>query len=103
LGRAAAAFAAMLLGAGIGAHGVVGCANQPTVLLHMQGEQTEALVTVNDRYMGKLGEVVRRGIRLPAGSYRVTVEMVGCFPYDELVEVQEEPLTLQVKLVPIPD
>ena len=93
----------VVLGAALAASGVVGCPSQRTVLMHMQGEQTDALVTINDRYVGKLGEIVRRGIKLPPGSYRVTVEMVGYFPYDELVEVEEEPVTLSVKLVPIPD
>ena len=91
------------LGAALGPLGVVGCTNQRTVLMHMQGEQTDALVTINDRYVGKLGEIVRRGIKLPPGTYRVTVEMVGYFPYDELLEVVEEPVTLPVRLVPIPD
>ena len=104
--RAAAAGAlgtSLMLGLAAGASAVAGCANQQTVLLRMQGEQTDALVTINDRYVGKLGEIVRRGIRLPPGPYRITIEQVGYFNYDELIQVQDEPVNLSVKLVPVPD
>lgn len=82
---------------------VTGCPSQPSVLVKLQGEADDALVTINDRYVGKLGELRRRGIKLPPGTYRVTIEQVGYFPWDRLVEVGAEPLSVDVELVAIPD
>lgn len=82
---------------------LAGCAHQATVLVKLQGAEEDALVTINDRYIGKLSVLERRGIKLPPGTYRVTVEKVGFFPWDDLVEVGEEPLHVAVELTPIPD
>jgi hypothetical protein len=73
------------------------------VVVKLQGEDDDALVTINDRYVGKLDVLSRRGIKLAPGTYRVTVEKVGYFPWDELVEVGDQPLIVDVDLVAIPD
>jgi hypothetical protein len=82
---------------------VSGCASQRTVVLKLHGAEADALVTINDRYVDRLETLSRRGIALPPGTYRVTVEKVGFFPWDELVEIDEQPVERQVELTRIPD
>ena len=78
-----------------------GCATKKS-LMQLKGGESDALVTVNDHYIGKLGRL-QHGIRLEPGEYRVTVEKLGYFPFDQLVEVGEQPAQVEVELVPIPD
>ena len=81
-----------------------GCGAPPQVLVRFSGEPTDALVTINDRYIGKLGRLARRGIKLPPGQYRVTVEQTGYFPHDQLVTVAEDSrITVAVELTEVPD
>lgn len=75
----------------------------PPVLLRLKGNLDGALVTINDRYVGRLEQLRARGIALPPGEYRVTVEQVGYFPWDQLITVEEQPVELDVRLTPIPD
>ncbi len=82
---------------------LLGCAAGRTTVLRVQGVEHDALVTINDRYVGTLGELSRRGVALPPGQYRITVEKVGYFPHDELVEVGAEPMAMRVELVQVPD
>jgi hypothetical protein len=92
------------LGAILGALLTSGCPSQPTVLLRFSGEPVDALVTVNDRYIGKLGRLSRRGIKLPPGQYRVTVEQTGYFSFDRLLQVDEDSaITVAVELTEVPD
>jgi len=72
-------------------------------MLHVAGSEADALVTINDRYVGKLVELSKRGIRLPAGTYRITIEQAGFFPYDEIITASGEPINIQATLVAIPD
>ena len=82
----------------------VACGAPPSVMLRLSGTPGDALVTVNDRYIDKLGRVSQRGIKLPPGSYRLTVEQVGFFPHDEIVEIEaDKPRQLKVQLQPIPE
>jgi hypothetical protein len=84
----------------------LGCAGEPrTVSLRVAGAPGDASVTVDDRYIGAFGYVVKRGVALPPGKHRITVEKTGFFPWDRLVEVHEgDPLlSLDVTLVKIPD
>ena len=78
-----------------------GCATKKS-LMRLTGGESEALVTVNDRYIGKLGRL-QHGIRLEPGEYRVTVEKVGFFPFDQLVTVGDQPAQVEVELTPVPD
>ncbi|MCA9556523.1 MAG: hypothetical protein KC933_41245 [Myxococcales bacterium] len=82
------------------------CAGPARVRVQFAGAPPEALVTVDDRYIGKLGRLQKAGgIELPEGTHRVTVEAVGFFPHDQLVEVSAEapPPPVQVELEAIPD
>ncbi len=82
---------------------LVGCRG-PRVLLRLDGNVDRALVTVNDRYIGRLEQLRTRGIALPPGEYRITVEQVGYFPWDRLIYVEDQPeLEMDVQLTPIPD
>jgi hypothetical protein len=75
----------------------------PTVSLRMQGTPREASVTIDDEYVGPLEVVAVRGVALPLGKHRVTVEAPGYFPRDTIVEASSSPIRLDVRLVPVPD
>ena len=81
-----------------------GCRPEP-VTIRFAGGPDDALVTINDRYVDQLGRIEKRGVRLEPGLYRVTVEQVGYFPADVLLEVPDEglPEPVKVELTPIPD
>jgi hypothetical protein len=76
-----------------------------TVSMRMAGGPPNASVTVDDQFVGTLDVVARRGVALPPGRHRVTVEAPGHLPWDKLVEAKEgeAPVRLDVKLVPVPD
>ena len=83
-----------------------GCAGSiQTTSLRMKGNVPAASVTIDDQYIGALAFVARRGVALPPGTHRITVEKAGYFPWDKLVEAKEgqAPIHLQVELVKIPD
>lgn len=75
----------------------------PTVSLRMRGAVGDASVTIDDEYIGALAFVAKRGVALPPGKHRITVERIGYFPWDRLVEAREAPIQLDVALVKIPD
>jgi hypothetical protein len=75
----------------------------PTVSLRVSGNVPDASVTVDDQYLGVLAFVQKRGVAMPVGTHRVTVEKPGYFPWDRLVEAKSAPVHLQVELVKIPD
>ena len=82
----------------------VGGASAPhTVSLRVQGNVPDAQVTIDDQAVGVLAFVASRGVALPPGRHRITVEKPGYFPWDALVEATREPVHLQIALVPIPD
>ena len=99
------AFASVLLALSL----VSSCAFLPysssaqTVSLRVKGNVPDAQVTVDDIPLGALAYVAAHGVALPPGRHRVTVEKVGYFPWDVVLEAQDEPIHLDVKLVPIPD
>ena len=86
---------------------VTACAFIPyapqTVSLRVQGNVADAQVTIDDIPLGALGYVAAHGVALPPGKHRVTVEKAGYFPWDAVLEAKDDPINLQVKLVPIPD
>ena len=80
------------------------CGAPQQVVVHLGGTPADALVTIDDRYVGKLGRLSHSGVALPAGTHRLTVEQVGFFPHDQLLEVHPGAQPhVQVKLVAIPD
>lgn len=62
-----------------------------------------ALVYIDEQYIGTLAYIGARGIRLPEGEHRITVEKAGYFPFDALVVSDREPIHLDVRLQRIPD
>lgn len=76
-----------------------------TTSLRMKGSPPDARVTVDDQHLGALAFVARRGVALPPGRHRVTVEKPGYFPFDRLVVAEEgdPPIELRVTLEKIPD
>jgi hypothetical protein len=83
-----------------------GAAGRPAVSLslsHSSQSPRDAAVTIDEEYIGPLGYVTARGVRLPAGKHRITVEKSGYFPWDRLVEAAGSPIQLNVELTPIPD
>ena len=89
--------------------GVSGCAymmaTPETVSLRVSGARADATVYIDDVYLGDFGFVQARGVAMPPGRHRITVQKAGYFPWDKELEVREgDPLiALQVELVPIPE
>ena len=83
----------------------VGCGATPRHLLRFAGGPDEALVHINDRYVGKLDRLVKQGIKLEPGEYRVTVDAVGYFPHDQLITIEQQtgPQPFRVELEEVPD
>jgi hypothetical protein len=63
----------------------------------------DAAVIIDEEYIGPLGFVAARGVRLPEGEHRITIQKEGYFPFDKLVVAEREPIVLDVELVKIPD
>ncbi len=67
------------------------------------GAPPSALVYIDGQYIGSLAAVVARGVRVPEGKHRLTVEKTGYFPYDTIIESDLEPILVEVELLPLPD
>jgi hypothetical protein len=63
----------------------------------------DASVTIDEQYIGPLAFVAARGVRLPLGEHRITVERDGYFPFDARFVAGRDPIRIQVALVPVPD
>jgi PEGA domain len=63
----------------------------------------DAAVTIDEEYIGPLGYVAARGVRLPVGKHRISIEKPGYFPWDHLVEAGKDPIHFDIELEPIPD
>jgi hypothetical protein len=76
-----------------------------TVSLRLVGTPADARVTIDDQLVGPLSFVSARGVALPPGKHRLTVEAPGYFPVDRMLEAPENgaPIRLDVRLVPVPD
>jgi hypothetical protein len=97
-----------ILAAVLGATALVACgppAAPKTVSMRMAGGPANASVTVDDIFVGTLDVVSRRGVALPPGTHRVSVEAPGHLPWDKVVVAKEgeAAVRLDVKLVPVPD
>jgi len=73
--------------------------------MRMVGSPPNASVTVDDIFVGRLDIVAARGVALPVGTHRISVEAPGYLPWDKMVEAKEGagPLRLEVRLVATPD
>lgn len=76
-----------------------------TVSIRMVGSPPNASVTIDDIFVGRLDAVVARGVALPVGTHRVSVEAPGYLPWDKVIEAKEGagPVRLDVHLLAIPD
>jgi hypothetical protein len=63
----------------------------------------DASVIIDEEYVGPLWMVAARGVRLPVGEHRITVQKQGYFPWDKLVVADRQPIVLDVTLVAVPD
>ena len=63
----------------------------------------DASVWIDEEFVALLGQVAARGVRLPEGEHRITIEREGYFPWDRIVVSDREPIHLDVRLIPIPD
>ncbi len=96
----------VMLAFGCAAIGWTACVSAPrTVSLRIAANVEDALVTVDDQVVGTVKTVEKRGVALPPGTHRITVEQPGYFPHDELLQVKEgDPLVrLQIEMEKIPD
>ena len=95
-------FAVLLVAAACGAPGN---GAKATTSLRMTGSPADARVVVDDQIVGTLDMVRVRGVAMPPGNHRVSVEREGFFPFDTIVEAKEgeKVVNVEAKLVPIPD
>jgi hypothetical protein len=63
----------------------------------------DASVYIDEQFVGFLGIVAARGVRLPEGEHRISVEKVGYFPWDGLVVSDRKTVSIEVALRKIPD
>jgi PEGA domain len=63
----------------------------------------DASVYIDEQFVGFLGVVAARGVRLPEGEHRITVEKVGYFPWDQQVTSGRKAINLKVELRKVPD
>jgi hypothetical protein len=93
---------------GLASQTLVGCFPTLTAAVSMKVARSkktphDASVTIDEQYIGPLYYVARRGVRLPVGEHRITVEKTGYFPWDTLVVADREPIQLEVDMLKIPD
>jgi hypothetical protein len=62
-----------------------------------------ALFYIDEQYIGTLAAVRARGLRLPEGKHRISVEKTGYFPFDAIVVSDLHPIHLKVRLVRLPE
>ena len=74
-----------------------------TVSFRLRGSPTNATVTVDDQIVGSLQIVMARGVALPPGPHRVSVESAGYLPWDKILVATDQPVVVAVDLVPVPD
>jgi hypothetical protein len=63
----------------------------------------DALVYIDEEFVAPLAVIAARGVRLPEGEHRLTVQKDGYFPWDRLVVSDREPIRLEVVLERVPD
>ena len=85
--------------------GAPGSGAKAVTSLQMTGSPADARVVVDDQIVGTLDMVQARGVAMPPGQHRVTVEHDGFFPFDTIVEAKEgeKVVHLEAKLVRVPD
>jgi hypothetical protein len=76
-----------------------------TVSLRLDANVDDAEVVIDDESVGPVSRVEKRGVALPVGKHRLSIERTGFFPYDQEIEVKpgQGKLELVVELEKIPD
>ena len=74
-----------------------------TVSLRVHGEPANARVTVDDIPIGELAYVASRGVALPKGQHRISVEADGYFPFDVVLEARDKRIELPIVLRKLPE
>jgi hypothetical protein len=85
---------------------VSGCApTLETVSFRLDANVDDAEVVIDDESLGPVARVEKRGVALPVGKHRLSIERAGYFPYDAEIEAKpgQGKLELQVTLEKIPD
>jgi hypothetical protein len=72
-------------------------------LARSEGTPRDASVYIDEQFVGFLGVVAARGVRLPEGEHRITVQRDGYFPWDRLVVSDRQPIELSVSLRRVPE
>jgi hypothetical protein len=85
---------------------LVSCTPAPkepkTVAFRVLARPDTASVTIDD-HTYPLATVAMGAVRLTPGEHHVSVEAPGYLPWDRIVVAGEQPVTVKVDLVPIPD
>ena len=74
----------------------------PVAELRVVAVPEDAVVQVNEQFVGSARVLAKRPTRLTPGKKRVTVEAPGYFPHDLEVVLEKGVTTVQIKLRPIP-
>ncbi|HEX3595799.1 MAG TPA: hypothetical protein VHU80_11880 [Polyangiaceae bacterium] len=87
---------------------VPACMPQPRAAVSLRIKRAprtpaDAFVTIDEEFIGPLAYVAAHGVRLPAGTHRISVERTGYFPFDTVVTSNSDPIFLNIELKPIPD
>jgi hypothetical protein len=83
-----------------------GCSAQlQTVSLKLTANVDDAEVTIDDEAVGSVARVEKRGVALPPGKHRISIEKTGYFPYDGevLAKPGDKSVTVEVTLEKVPD
>lgn len=67
------------------------------------GTPPDALVYIDGHYVGSLAAVAARGVRIPEGKHRFTVEKAGYFPVDTIILSRTHPIKLQIDMLRLPE
>ncbi|MBI2391955.1 MAG: PEGA domain-containing protein [Deltaproteobacteria bacterium] len=83
-------------------------AKPPTTSLRLapaQDAPKNARVIIDDQPVGSLDFITKRGVALPPGKHRITIEADGYLPWDLEVDAGDKGglIKLDVKMVKVPD
>jgi hypothetical protein len=88
---------------------VAACGPQPRAAVTLTLVRTKATapgdanVYIDEELIGPLAYVAARGVRLPEGEHRITIQRTGYFPWDRIVVSDRDAIRLDVQLRKIPD
>lgn len=68
-----------------------------TVSFRLAASPDEATVTMDDQVLGSVEFVEKRGVAMPPGRHRLTIEHQGYFPHDQWVEAPPSASVVRVE------